>query len=128
MCFLKYPKSSLPQLQGYFLLSLDGPLLSKQDASLGLFLIDATWRYAAIMTKFVLEKQPVEVFRSLPKELRTAYPRRQEDCEDPARGLASVEALYTAYTILGRDTAGILDHYYWKDSFLSLNSAILSRY
>jgi pre-rRNA-processing protein TSR3 len=35
--------------------------------------------------------------------------------------LASVEALYAAYHILGRPTAGLLDHYRWAEAFLRLN-------
>jgi len=58
-------------------------------------------------------KLPFEL-RSLPASAKTAYPRRQED----ARGLASCEALYLAYEILGRDPSGLLDHYQWKEKFL----------
>jgi len=59
--------------------------------------------------------------RSLPSYLRTAYPRRQTGCPNPNTGLASVEALYAAFLILGRPTTTILDHYYWKNTFLSIN-------
>jgi pre-rRNA-processing protein TSR3 len=60
--------------------------------------------------------------RSLPPSLRTAYPRRQTLCPDPARGLASVEALFAAYRILGRDVDGILDGYLWRERFLVTNA------
>jgi pre-rRNA-processing protein TSR3 len=65
--------------------------------------------------------------RSLPPGLITAYPRKQQDCPDPARGLASVEALFAAYTLMGRDTSGLLDNYYWKEDFLKKNSSYLGR-
>lgn len=113
MVFLTYPKSFLPDLKGYCVLTLDAPPLTLEDAHLGLFLIDGTWRYAEKMAKSL--PSPF-IGRSLPP-YRTAYPRRQLDCPEPERGLASVEALYLAYSILGRSTDGILDHYHWKDSF-----------
>jgi pre-rRNA-processing protein TSR3 len=125
MIFLTYPTSPLPDLKGYCVLSLDAPELSLDDAHLGLFLIDGTWRYAAKMAKSLT---PPFTCRSLPA-VRTAYPRRQLDCSDPQRGLASVEALYLAYSILGRNTEGILDHYHWKNMFktnldIPLNDAL----
>lgn len=118
MIFLTYPTSVLPDLTGYCVLTMDAPPLSIEDAHLGLFLIDGTWRYAEKMAKSLPSPAPF-VCRSLPTHFRTAYPRRQLDCPDPERGLASVEALYLAYSILGRSTEGILDHYHWKELFLS---------
>jgi hypothetical protein len=32
-----------------------------------------------------------------------------------------VEALFVAYHVLGRPTAGLLDHYRWAAEFLRLN-------
>ena len=52
---------------------------------------------------------------------RTAYPRVSKLGTDPDNGLASVEALYLAYHLLGRPTAGLLDHYRWAVEFLRLN-------
>jgi pre-rRNA-processing protein TSR3 len=116
MIFLTYPISVLPDLTGYCVLTLNAPPLTKDDAHLGLFLIDGTWRYAEKMAKSLPSPAPF-IYRSLPAHLRTAYPRRQLDCPEPERGLASVEALYLAYSILGRNTEGILDHYHWKELF-----------
>lgn len=117
MRFFSYPLSApLPSLAGYAILTLDGPPLSYEDRGFGLFLIDGTWRHAKTMARIL---PPHAVPRSLPPLARTAYPRRQEDCSDPSRGLASLEALYLAYTLLGRSTTGLLDHYYWKEAFLS---------
>lgn len=122
--FLKYPRESLPPLRGYVMLSLEGPLLSSSDAEMGLFLLDATWRYASVMERFVQKCQIPVILRSLPITLKTAYPRRQDDCSEPDRGLASVEALYAAYCLMGRKADGILDHYHWRDHFLLLNPKI----
>ena len=51
----------------------------------------------------------------------TAYPRRSKQGTDPDNGLASVEALFLAYHLLDRPTAGLLDHYRWAEEFLRLN-------
>ena len=50
-----------------------------------------------------------------------AYPRVSKLGTDPDNGLATVEALFLAYHILGRSTAGLLAHYHWADEFLNLN-------
>ena len=115
MLFFTYPKAILPPLTKYILLDLNGPLISSEDALLGLFLIDSTWNYAKTMASSI--KQPL-IKRSLPSHIKTAYPRRQTSCDDPERGLASIEALFVAYHLLGRDTSNLLDNYYWKDIFL----------
>jgi len=115
--FFSYPDAQLPDLSGYVLLAMDGPPLSIEDTDRGLFLLDATWRYAEKMRAFVDKKMAMET-RSIPSGYRTAYPRRQDDCPNPEEGLASVEALYIAYTILKRDVTGLLDHYHWKEPFL----------
>jgi len=115
--FFTYPTSFLPDLSSYILLAIDGPPLSDADAHKGILLLDATWRYAAKMQQFVDNQAKVEK-RSIPRGFRTAYPRRQDDCPDPEEGLASIEALYIAFSILGRNTTGLLDNYHWKDEFL----------
>lgn len=117
--FFTYP-GSLPDLNQYIVLDLDASPLSKEDASYGLFIIDATWRYAKTMLNALPQKEKM-IYRSLPANYRTAYPRRQADCPFPDRGLASLEAIYIAYTILDRETDGLLDHYYWKDDFIKKN-------
>lgn len=122
--FYTYPAHSLPDLSSYLLLTLDAPLLQKTDDPLGIFLIDGTWKHAQSMYN-QLSKPHRFLTRSLPQELQTAYPRRQEDCADPSRGLASVEALFAAYVILGRNPDGLLDNYYWKDAFLQKNRFLL---
>ncbi len=121
MQFFTYPKNSPGSLKNYILLDLNGPPLTKEDNSYGLFLIDGTWNYAKTMANSI--KEPL-VLRSLPSNLKTAYPRRQTSCDDPERGLASIEALFAAYHILGRDTTGLLDNYHWRDEFLRLNHSI----
>lgn len=120
--FLSYPCSYgiVPDLSGYIVLTLDAKELSIDDANYGLILVDATWKLADEMfCKLDLGKKAIP--RSLPSHFRTAYPRKQTLCKNPTTGLASIEALYLAYSIMGRNTSGLLDHYYWKDLFLQKN-------
>jgi len=122
---LKTELEALSRRGCYILLALDAPALTSKDYRAGLFLLDATWRYAKEMEKDL----PFFEKRSLPSELQTAYPREQSVfCPDPIRGLASVEALFAAYVILGKDTTGLLDHYYWKDRFLTKNAQSLQKW
>ncbi|MCB1111934.1 MAG: hypothetical protein H7A37_08435 [Chlamydiales bacterium] len=118
--FFKYPRATLPDLTGYILLDLYAPPLSEADSDRGLFVLDGTWRYAERMASSV--DTTVMVRRSIPAGIKTAYPRRQEDCSDPERGLASVEAIYMAYLLLGRDASGLMDNYHWRDKFLEINN------
>lgn len=118
--FITYPYRELPDLSGYIVLTLDAPPITAEDKDKGLLVLDATWRYAAKMFKPFAD-QPHYQYRSLPSCFRTAYPRFQTECSDPERGLASVEALYLCYYLLGRDVSGLLDNYYWKELFLEKN-------
>ena len=120
--FFRYPLNNLSaELNTYCLLGMEGEPLTAEDRHLGLLLVDGTWRYAQKMEKWVLEQCPQITRRTLSGNWRTAYPRCQSCCPDPERGLASVEALYAAYNILGYSTEGLLDHYHWKERFLELS-------
>jgi pre-rRNA-processing protein TSR3 len=120
MRFFTYPKDPLPDLANYFLLSFEGPLLSKADRELGIFLIDGTWNYAHLMERQLPQPHLLQK-RRLPSHYQTAYPRKQTACPEPDRGLASVEALFIAYHLLGHSTEGLLDHYFWQENFLKIN-------
>lgn len=120
MQFFTYPNQELPALEGYILLAMEAPPLSPMDGDRGLLLVDATWRYAALMLRRLESTNLIP--RSIPAGFRTAYPRRQSDCPNPDDGLASIEALHIAYHLMGRDTRGLLDHYYWRESFLQQNA------
>lgn len=108
-------------LTNYVRLGFHGPMLSQDDAACGLLVIDGTWRWAAELER-QLESIPV---RSLPP-LRTAYPRTSKFFDDPDGGLATVEAIYAAYRLLGRSVDGLLEHYVWADQFLQANQESLS--
>ncbi len=111
-----YPLRGPHTLEGYVRLAAEGPELSIADANAGLLLLDGSWRWAGAMERDFAEVPP----RSL-HGWKTAYPRVSKQGTDPGNGLASVEALYAAYHILGRPTEGLLDHYRWRDDFLKLN-------
>ena len=111
-----YPVKEMPDLRSYVRLAADGPDLTPADAACGLLLLDGSWRWAAAMTRDFQHVPP----RAL-RGYQTAYPRVSKLGTDPDNGLASVEALYIAYRILGRPTAGLLDHYRWAEQFLRIN-------
>ena len=115
--FWKHPLRSIPPLGNYVRIGMGGQLLSKADAERGLLVLDGTWHLAGRMA-FAVRDVPL---RSLP-DWKTAYPRKSKTRSDPAGGLATIEALFAAYTILERSTAGLLDGYFWADEFLRLNT------
>ena len=94
-----YPADDLPALDGYIRLAADGPELSMADQASGILLLDGSWR---------LSRKMITHFESVPPRSlhgwKTAYPRVAKAGTDPDNGLASVEALYIAYHILGRPT------------------------
>ena len=114
--FCSYPVKDPPDLKGYVRLAAEGPELSSADAGCGLLLLDGSWRWAETMTRHFRDIPP----RSL-HGYQTAYPRVSKQGTDPNNGLASVEALYAAYHILGRPTTGLLEHYRWAAEFLQRN-------
>jgi len=116
--FWRFPERGKESLDGYVRLGIGGPLLSATDATSGLFVLDGTWRLAERMVPFFSEL-PV---RSLPPWV-TAYPRTSKRLDDPAAGLATIEAIYAAFVALGRDPTGLLDRYHWAEPFLAANRA-----
>ena len=114
--FWKFPHQGAEPLDDYVRLGIGGPLLSPEDAESGLLVLDGTWKLAEKMER-QFEDVPV---RSLPA-WKTAYPRTSKLYEDPGAGLATIEAIYAAYTHLGRSTGGLLEEYHWADEFLELN-------
>ena len=116
LCFVDFSARHPKEMPGYVRLSVEGSPLTEADATSGLLLIDGSWRHSARMHEHFSTVPP----RSL-GGFRTAYPRVSKLFEDPPQGLASVEALYIAYRILGRSTDGLLDAYFWREQFLRLN-------
>lgn len=110
-----------PELQfdatGFLLLAVDAPPLTRADQGNPLLLLDSTWRWLAQLEGCVTGR-PIR--RSIPGGLHTAYPRVSKVFDDPAGGLASIEALYVARKVLGDDDPELLTGYHWKDDFLRI--------
>jgi pre-rRNA-processing protein TSR3 len=111
-----YPPEEPLELAGYIRLAAEGPELSSADRECGILLLDGSWRSSTRMVKHFEAVPP----RSL-RGWKTAYPRVSKLGTDPDNGLASIEALYIAYHLLGRPTDGLLDHYHWAREFLEMN-------
>ncbi len=127
LVFARFPDrldglNSVPDWSDYLCLALDGPELSHADVARGLVLIDGTWRLAPRIERGMADRLTTLERRSIPNGFSTAYPRKQTACDDPERGLASVEALYVAYRVLGWPAEGLLEHYVWRDEFLKTNA------
>ena len=117
--FFTYPVTKPLELEGYVRLAAEGPELSASDAEAGILLLDGSWSWADKMTRAYEHISP----RSL-HGYQTAYPRVAKRGTDPGNGLASIEAIFIAYHILGRPTAGLLDHYRWAEPFLKINGLV----
>lgn len=110
-----------PDLQfdatGFILLAVDAPPLSLADRGNPLLLLDSTWRWLPQIQACVTG---TPIARSIPGGLHTAYPRVSKVFEDPAAGLASIEALYVARKLLGDDDPDLLHGYHWREQFLAI--------
>lgn len=116
MTFLRGKPGFTFDATGFVLLAVDAPPLSTADAAHPLLLLDSTWRWLPQLLACV-RGEPIR--RSIPGNLRTAYPRASKVFEDPAAGLASIEALYVARRLLGDDDPSLLDGYHWREQFLA---------
>jgi len=128
---------------GHIVLAVDAPPLSPSDAIVPsaesdailttfrehglvfppsdarpILLLDSTWRLLPQVLACVKNLDRAAQ-RSLPGDLKTAYPRVSKTSADPDGGLASVEALYAALHLLGWQNEKILAAYRWKDAFLA---------
>lgn len=101
---------------GYLELAVDAEPLTIADQGRPLLLLDSTWRLLDELRNCVTGET---IRRSIPSQVKTAYPRSSRYYEDPDGGLASIEALYVALTVLGYEDETLLDGYHWKDEFLS---------
>ncbi len=116
MTFLRAKPGFRFDATGFTLLAVDAPVLSPADAGRPLLLLDSTWRWLPQLMACVTG---TPVLRSIPGNVRTAYPRVSKVFDDPAAGLASIEALYLARKLLGDDDPTLLDGYHWRDPFLA---------
>lgn len=115
MTFLRGKPGMQFDATGFVLLAVDAPPLSRADAAHPLLLLDSTWRWLPRLRACVTG---APIPRSIPAGVATAYPRASKFHDDPAQGLASVEALYLARALLGDTDATLLEGYHWRDEFL----------
>ena len=114
--FYSFPLKKNIELENYIRLGIGGTELGPEDSTRGLLILDSTWHHVKEM-EMAFSHVPV---RSISGWV-TAYPRYSKIFDDPAAGLATIEAIYAAHLILGKNTDGILDRYYWREQFLHLN-------
>jgi len=105
------------------LLHPEGELIGEADAGRPLLLVDASWRD---LPRVLRGLRGTLHRRRLPEGLRTAYPRASASFEDPAAGLASIEALHAALALLGRRDDGLLVGYHWAADWLRVNAGLLA--
>ncbi|HHI78567.1 MAG TPA: hypothetical protein ENK02_01160 [Planctomycetes bacterium] len=114
--FVPWRPGQLVELEvPHILLEVGAPPLAPSDAGQPLLLLDSTWRYLPSMRAAVRGEL---IPRSFPPGVRTAYPRTSKLFDDPETGLASIEALYLAFLLLGHPDESLLEAYRWKDAFL----------
>lgn len=81
--------------------------------------IDCVWRRLDRIFHRIHGRRPTLV--QLPLGIKTAYPRRSRLNTDPASGLATIEALFTASALLGRLDLSLFSHYHFGKTFLQIN-------
>lgn len=104
---------------GMILLEIGAPEISERDAGLPLLLLDSTWRLLPNLRNRIYGNF---IPRSLPSNIKTAYPRISKTFDDPNGGLATIEALYAALRLSGTTDDSILDGYFFKSEFLKINA------
>ncbi|MBI4603071.1 MAG: hypothetical protein HY721_14025 [Planctomycetes bacterium] len=132
--FVRLPQPSADprkaQVPSGVLLALEAPPLTREDAALAagegcITVLDSTWaRLPRLLKRIEPAKEARVELRSIPPGVRTAYPRTSKLYEDPAAGLASVEALFLATVILGQPRLDFLQGYRWAEQFLRLNGLL----
>ena len=100
---------------GYTLLEIGAPTISPADACRPLLMLDSTW--------FLLPKIRGKICgnfvpRGLPDGIKTAYPRVSKMTANPDGGLASIEALYAAFYLMGTPRPELLEGYIFAEEFL----------
>ncbi|MBM3974454.1 MAG: hypothetical protein FJ301_10190 [Planctomycetes bacterium] len=116
MTFLRERPGFTFDATGFLLLAVDAPPLSPADAGRPLLLLDSTWRWLPRLRACVTG---APIPRSIPAGIATAYPRASKVSDDPAGGLASIEALFLARAMLGDRDLLLLAGYHWRDDFLA---------
>ncbi len=119
--FVAYDPERRVQAGCRLLLHPEGAELGEADRGKGLLLVDCSWRRVDKLLRVVdgdLERRRVSGWQ-------TAYPRRSRTFEDPAAGLASIEALFAALVRLEGPRPELLEGYRWRDAFLERNRRLI---
>lgn len=114
--FLTWRPGATIRAAGHTLLAVEGEELTPADAGRPLLILDSTWRYLDAMRESL---QGEVTPRCLPRGITTAYPRTSKLHDEPAFGLASIEALHAALLVLGLRDDSLLDRYHWGGEFLT---------
>lgn len=111
-----------------FLLHPEGDCLSQviktNDLSkvTGIASIDCVWRRLSLLMKKI--EAPLPKLIKIPEGFKTAYPRfSKKSHRDPAGGLATIEAIFTASALLGHWNVSLLSQYYFGQEFIKINAA-----
>ena len=115
--FARYDPARRLEAGGRVLLHPDGEELGPADRGRDLLLIDCAWRRVPSLLRTVdgaLLPRRLQGFTSV-------YPRKSKTHSDPARGLASIEALFMATLLLGEPRPELLAKYRWRAAFLAAN-------
>jgi pre-rRNA-processing protein TSR3 len=118
--FVAYDPERRLDAVGRVLLHPEGEPIGPSDRGRPLFVIDCAWRRVPTLLRTV-DGAPER--RRLPP-LVSAYPRRSKTFEDPASGLASIEALYAAVALLDGPFPELLREYRFAAAFLDANPAL----
>jgi pre-rRNA-processing protein TSR3 len=86
----------------------------------GIAAIDCIWRRLPSMLQR-LKTSPHPVYARLPDGLVTAYPRVSKVVDDPAGGLATIEALFAGAAMLGHIDPSLFSAYYFGREFVERN-------
>ena len=130
---LPVPREEPREIPGGLWLDVDAPVLEPGDRDVltgdaRVIVLDASWARVAPLERRLRVRDGAPLHRrSLPGSLRTAYPRRSKLFEDPAAGLATVEAVFTVTALLGEARREILETYRWAAGFLALNRSAFAR-
>ena len=131
---LEHPSRSAAKVEipSGLLLLLEGPPLSLSDASYlaesPLVIVDSTWaRVPKVLARLDQSRVGQLERRSIPADIVTAYPRASKLYQDPATGLASVEAVFAATVVLRDPRWDILSGYPWAKEFLARNESAFQR-
>jgi len=123
----RYRGPGIHRLTAPLLLHPDGQPLDKMNpAAAGIAAIDCIWRRLQPIVNGLVETSPVLV--RIPDGFVTAYPRRSKVSEDPAGGLATIEALFIAAAFCGVWDETLLAEYWFGRAFLDLNLPTFKRY